>query len=221
MAVAALKQASLVVLLTSFKNVAALDYADVMLPIAAFAETSGTYVNTEGRVQGVAGVCRPQGEARPAWKVLRVLGNVLGLPGFEYESSEQVRDELIPSGTEFVEGLDNGVELRIQSIGSYPSGLQRIADVPIYFADSLVRRAVSLQQTKDAAIPAARMNPQTLAELGVVVGSRVRVRQDQGEAVLTACSDSTVPAGCVRIAAAHPTTAALGEMFGPIDVERA
>jgi len=221
MAVTALKQASLVVVLTSFRSAAALDYADVMLPIAAFTETSGTFVNAEGRVQGVAGVCRPQGEARPGWKVLRVLGNVLALPGFEYESSEQVRDELIPSGTEFVEGLDNSVDLQIQSIGSSPSGLQRIADVPIYFADPLVRRAVSLQQTKDAAVPAARMNPATLADLGVAVGSQLRVWQDRGEAVLMACSDSTVPAGCVRIAAAHPTTAVLGEMFGPINVERA
>ena len=221
MAVAALTQASLVVVLTSFKSAAALDYADVMLPIAAFTETSGTFVNAEGRVQGVAGVCRPQGEARPGWKVLRVLGNVLALPGFGYESSEQVRDELIPPGTEFVEGLDNGADLQIPSIVSSPSGLQRIADVPIYFADPLVRRAVSLQQTKDAAVPAARMNPATLADLGVAVGSPLRVWQDRGEAVLMACSDSTVPAGCVRIAAAHPTTAVLGEMFGPINVERA
>ena len=221
MAVAALRQASLVVMLTPFKNAAALDYADVMLPIAAFAETSGTFVNTEGRVQGIGGVCRPQGEARPGWKVLRVLGNVLALPGFEYESSEQVRDELIPSGTMFVEGLDNGADLQIQPIGSSAAGLQRIADVPIYFADPLVRRAVSLQQTKDAAAPAARMNPVTLAELGVAVGAQVRVRQDRGEAVLMACADATVPAGCVRVAAAHATTAALGDMFGPINVERA
>lgn len=221
MAVAALKQASLVVTLTPFKSVAALDYADVILPIAAFAETSGTFVNAEGRVQGVAGVCRPQGEARPGWKVLRVLGNVLALPGFDYESSEQVRDELIPSGTVFVNGLNNGSDLQIEPVGSSPAGLQRIADVPIYFADPLVRRATSLQQTKDAVVPAARMNPATLAELGVAVGAQVRVRQDGGEAVLMACADATVPAGCVRVAAAHATTAALGDMFGPINVERA
>ena len=221
MAVAALKQASLVIMLTPFKNPAALDYADVLLPVAAFAETSGTFVSTEGRVQTVGGACRPQGEARPGWKVLRVLGNVLALPGFEYESSEQVRDEVIPSGTVFVEGLGNSVELQIKPPESCLTGLQRIADVPIYFTDPLVRRAPSLQQTKDAAAPVARMNPSTLADLGVAVGTPVRVRQESGHVVLMACADVMVPAGCVRVAAAHATTAALGDMFGPIKVERA
>ena len=221
MSIAALKQAALVVMLTPFKNTEAEGYADVVLPIAAFSETSGTYINTEGRVQSVGGVCRPQGDARPGWKVLRVLGNVLALPGFDYDSSEQVRDEFIPGGKNFVEGLDNGVDLQLQPVGSPTVGLQRIADVPIYFADALVRHAASLQQTQDAAVPTARLNPVTLTELGVTPGALVRVRQDQGESVLTACTDKNVPVGCVRISAAHATTATLGEMFGPINVERA
>ena len=221
MAVNALKQASLVVTLTPFKSEAAIDYADVLLPVAAFAETSGTFVSSEGRVQVVGGLCRPQGEARPGWKVLRVLGNMLALPGFDYESTEQVRDEVIPSGTEFVEGLDNSVELNIQSIDLPQAGLQRIADVPIYFADPLVRRAASLQQTKDAAAPTARMNPSTLADIGVAAGASVRVRQASDEAVLLAFADPAIPPGCVRVAAAHPTTAMLGDMFGTINVERA
>lgn len=66
-------------------------------------------MNTEGRLQSFSGVCRPLGDSRPGWKVLRVLGNTLALPGFEYESSEQVRDEILPLGTEFVDGLDNGI----------------------------------------------------------------------------------------------------------------
>ena len=223
MAVKALKQASLVVMLTPFKSEAAMDYADVLLPVAAFAETSGTFVSSEGRVQVVGGLCRPQGEARPGWKVLRVLGNTLALPGFDYESTEQVREEAIPSGTEteFVEGLNNGVDLNIQSIDLPQAELQRIADVPIYFADPLVRRAASLQQTKDAAAPVARMNPSTLAEIGVAPGASVRVRQGSDEAVLVAFADPAIPAGCVRVAAAHPTTAMLGDMFGTINVERA
>ncbi len=150
-----------------------------------------------------------------------MLGNVLALPAFEYVSSEQVRDEVIPSGTVFVEGLGNSVELQIKPPESCLTGLQRIADVPIYFTDPLVRRAPSLQQTKDAAAPVARMNPSTLAELGVAVGTPVRVRQESGHVVLMACADVMVPAGCVRVAAAHATTAALGDMFGPIKVERA
>ena len=121
----------------------------------------------------------------------------------------------------FVKGLDNGADLQIQPVSSSQTGLQRIADVPIYFADPLVRRALSLQLTKDATAPVARMNPATLAELGLAHGAQVRVRQDRGDAVLMACADADVPSGCVRVASAHETTASLGEMFGPINVERA
>jgi NADH-quinone oxidoreductase subunit G len=82
-AVAALKDAALVVMLSSFNDGAMLDYADVLLPITPFTETSGTFVNAEGRVQSFNGVVRPLGDARPGWKVLRVLGNLLALPGFD------------------------------------------------------------------------------------------------------------------------------------------
>jgi NADH-quinone oxidoreductase subunit G len=222
-AVAAIKKAALVVLLTPFADGAARDYADVLLPVTPFTETSGSFVNCEGRVQSFNGVVRPFGDSRPAWKVLRVLGNLLALPGFEQDSSEQVRDEIVPVGEDFVGGLNNGlssVPLSL-SAGSGGGGLQRIADVPIYFADPLARRAPALQKTRDAAAPTARMSAQTLQILGVTDGAAVRVRQGAGEAVLTARADETVPAACVRIAAAHASTATLGEMFGAINVERA
>ena len=219
--VAALKQAALVVMLTPFKHEAALDYADVLLPLAPFAETSGSYVNTEGRLQSFNGVCRPLSDSRPGWKVLRVLGNTLALPGFDYESSEQVRDEILPSGTDFVDGLDNGINGAAIHLEGAKVALQRIADVPIYFADPLVRRGLALQQTRDAAAPTARMNAETMAQCGAAEGVRVHVKQGAGEAVLMARQDETVPSGCVRVAAAHASTAALGDMFGAITVERA
>ena len=100
-------------------------------------------------------------------------------------------------------------------------GLQRISDVPIYFADPLVRRAQSLQKTTDAAEPTARLSGTTLERLGLATGLKVRVRQDSGEAVLTVQQDDHVPADCVRIAAAHASTATLGDMFATINVERA
>jgi len=221
LAVAALKQSDLVVMLTPFKHTAALDYADVLLPTAPFTETSGTYVNCEGRVQSFNGVCRPLGDTRPGWKVLRVLGNVLDIPGFDYDSSEQIRDEIIPSGTTFVSNLDNAINDIVVSLSADFEGLQRISDVPIYFADPLVRRATALQQTKDATNPVARMNAITLSGLGVADGDQVRVRQGQGEALLAVRLDKTVPDGCARIAAAHPLTVTLGNMFGSIHVERA
>ena len=228
LAIAALKQAALVVMLTPFKHQAALDYADVLLPTAPFSETSGTFVNTECRVQSFNGVVRPLGDSRPGWKVLRVLANLLALDGFAYESSEQVRDEVVAPGSEIVGGLNNAIDGVSLSLGAPAAsgqglqpGLQRIADVPIYFADPLVRYAAALQKTRDAQAPTARLNAATLAQLGIADGSQVRVRQGQGEALLTARADESVPTGCVRVAAAHASTATLGDMFGAINVERA
>ena len=219
--VGALKQASLVVYMSAFKHAPALEYADVMLPIAPYTETSGTFVNIEGRVQSFNGVVKARGDCRPAWKVLRVLGNVLNLDGFAYESSEAVRDEVIGKGTEFVTGLDNGLNGVAISPNSASTGLQRIADVPVNFADPMARRAPALQQTADSVAPAARMNETTLAKLGVAAGVQVRVKQGAGEATLIARMDNSVPDDCVRVAAAHQSTTGLGEMFGLISVERA
>ncbi|HEX5363754.1 MAG TPA: NADH-quinone oxidoreductase subunit NuoG, partial [Gallionella sp.] len=96
-AIAAMQSADLVVAMSAYKH-HALDYADVLLPIAPFTETSGTFVNTEGRAQSFKGAVKPQGEARPAWKVLRVLGNLLDVAGFDYDTSEAVRDEVLGGG---------------------------------------------------------------------------------------------------------------------------
>ena len=218
----ALKQASLVVYMSAFKHAAALEYADVILPISPYTETSGSFVNIEGRVQSFNGVAKPRGDARPAWKLLRVLGNVLNLDGFTYESSEAVRDELLGAGVEFLAGLNNdliGVALAVPVAAS--AGLQRIADVPINFADPMARRAPALQQTADSVPPSARISEQTLAQIGIADKAKVRVKQGSGEAILVACIDNNVPAGCVRVSAAHASTAMLGDMFGSISVERA
>ena len=221
LALSALKQAALVVMLTPFKHETALDYADVLLPVAPFTETSGSFVNAEGRLQSFSGVCRPLGDTRPAWKVLRVLGNVLDIPGFDFNSSEEIRDAIVAPGTLFVDGLNNAIDGVAISLAAVSSGLQRIADVPIYFADALVRRGTALQQSSDAALPSARMCAATLAQTGIADGSKVRVKQGEGEALLMARSDETVPVGCIRVAAAHASTASLGDMFGTINVERA
>jgi NADH-quinone oxidoreductase subunit G len=150
-----------------------------------------------------------------------VLGNVLDIPGFDFNSSEEIRDAIVAPGASFVDGLNNAIDGVAISLVAASSDLQRIADVPIYFADALVRRGTALQQSSDAALPTARMCAATLAQTGIADGSQVRVKQGAGEALLTAKSDETVPPGCVRVAAAHASTASLGDMFGPINVERA
>ena len=223
-ALTALKGADLVVAMTPFKT-RALDYAHVILPIAPFTETSGSFINTEGRVQSFHAVVKPQGETRPAWKVLRVLGNLLGLAGFEQDNSETVRDEALGGMTGSVaERLNNRAEGIAVSLAPTAPALQpkleRVADVPIHFADPLARRAPSLQMTRDAAPPAARMNAATLAKLGLTAGAQVKVSLG-GTAVLAVQLDAGVPDGCVRVAAGHELTSGLGPMQGELTVERA
>lgn len=219
--VAALKQAKLVVFMSAFKHAPALEYADVMLPVAPFTETAGSFVNAEGRVQSFNGVVRPLGDTRPAWKVFRVLGNVLNFSGFAYESAEEVREELLGKDVEFVPGLDNGLGAVAINLTTAPAGLQRVGDVPIHFADPLVRRAPSLLRTRDGQAPVARANAATLAQLGLESGSAIRVSQGEGSATLTVQLDEGLSAGCIRVPAAHASTAALGDLFGTITVERA
>ncbi|HSF47331.1 MAG TPA: NADH-quinone oxidoreductase subunit NuoG, partial [Burkholderiales bacterium] len=153
----ALKSAELVVAMTPYRN--ALDYADVILPIAPFTETAGTFVNCEGRVQSFNGAVKPLGETRPAWKVLRVLANELGLAGFEYSSAEEVRNEAL-RGSDLAKLLSNEVQdVSIPDRAwAKPGGLERVGEVPLYGSDSIVRRAPSLQKTRAAAPPVAALS---------------------------------------------------------------
>ncbi|MFO1329911.1 MAG: NADH-quinone oxidoreductase subunit NuoG [Rubrivivax sp.] len=217
---AAMAGAGLVVAFTAFKD-AAVDNADVLLPIAPFTETSGTFVNAEGRAQSVVGVVKAKGDARPAWKVLRVLGNLLGLDGFAHETSEEVRAEALGDLSALAARLDNTPVVAVAATAVSAGGLERVADVPIYASDSLVRRAPSLQLTADARPPVAALPSALWAQLGLKPGDKVLVAQGQGAVVLPAREDATLAANAVRVAAAHPATLALGPMFGPLTVEKA
>jgi NADH-quinone oxidoreductase subunit G len=217
-----LQAAEFVVCLSPYKG-RALDYADVLLPIAPWTETSGTFVNTEGRVQRFEAVVKPLGEARPAWKVLRVLGNLLGLSGFDFNDSAEVLLEALgetPTGS--VQAfVDNTVDAVPVEPAPEEAPLERIADVPIYQTDAVVRRARSLQLTPDAAPPVARMNSRVIAALGLTGKANVVVRQTGAAVTLKLECDDRLPDGCIRIPSGHPLTADLGPMFGPISVENA
>jgi NADH-quinone oxidoreductase subunit G len=210
----ALDAANFVVSLSAYKT--GLEHADVLLPIAPFTETSGTFVSTEGRVQSFQAVVHPLGNARPGWKVLRVLGSLLGRQGFELDTVEQVRAACL-AGKDIPGLLSNKISLGEGRDPEKPQGIQRIADVPIYFADPLVRRAPSLQKTKDARAPRAWMNSRLLAKLGVAAGQPVLVNSSLK---LMAALDDRLPDECVRIAAAHPTTVAAGAMFGSLTLSK-
>jgi len=219
---AALASAGLVVALTPFKD-AAVENADVLLPIAPFTETSGTFVNAEGRAQSFAGVVKPLGDTRPGWKVLRVLGNLLGLSGFDFESSQQVLAEALPG--ELADQLSNDAAIAAQpessGSGREPS-FERLADVPLYATDALVRRAPSLQLTADARNAPFASLPSTLwRELALQAGDRVRVSQGSHSVLLPAREDLSLADTAVRVPAGHSHTADLGPMFGAISVEKA
>ena len=216
---AALGLVKTVVVLSAFKH--SLDLADVLLPIAPFTETSGTFVNGEGRVQSFNGAVRPLGDARPGWKVLRVLGNLLELEGFDYDTSEAVRDEMTGGATDVSAQLNNIAGVVPQAATPASAGLERLADVPIHFADSLARRARSLQMTTDAKPPQAGMSSALLQTLGIESGDKVLVTLGESRVVLAAQQDDCLAENVVRIAAGHASTAALGPMFGSVRVEKA
>ena len=218
----AMMAADMVVVMSAFKHLA-LDYADVMLPIAPFTETSGTYINTEGRVQSFNAVVKPQGETRPAWKVLRVLGNLLHLPGFEYNSTEDVRSELLAGGEPTLSNALKQAVLADISVKAHgiERTIERIGEVPIYQSDAIVRRAPALQAAKDAQAPRAWANTGLMQRLGLNEGDMILLKQGAGQTQLPVARDDRLPDNCVRVAAAHPMTAALGGMFDAISVTRA
>jgi len=137
--------AQMVVTLSPFK--ANLEFSDVLLPIAPFTETPGTFVNAEGRLQGFHAVVKPQGETRPAWKVLRVLANLLGLPGFAFESTAEVLATIGDKGSVPANALSNATSAKAVASGG-AAAAPVVAS--IYQLDSIVRRAPSLQLTADA-----------------------------------------------------------------------
>lgn len=221
----AVKQAKLVVAMSAFKTDGLLDYADVLLPISPFTETAGTFINMEGRAQSFNGVVKPQGQTRPAWKVLRVLGSLLGVNDFEYETIESVRAEALSSCQDgFVLGLNNqlqsGDTVAVEAL-SVPEGrLQLLSEVPLYQSDILVRHAASLQKTLDAKQASLAVNAQTLKALGLEDGASVRVEQDGNVVVSTVACDNALPDQVARVRVAQELSAGLGQMFGHVTISR-
>ena len=223
LAKAAMAKAECVVALTAYKS-QALENADILLPIAPFTETSGTFMSMEGRVQSFQAVTKPLGECRPGWKVLRVLANTLGIEGFDFNSSEEVKNAIFnnekPSAVVWRSLNNNLKELVEIQINIKKDGLQRIGEVPQYESDPIVRRSPPLQKTKYNIRPMARMCAEQMALLGLVEGDIVLARQDRGSAVLKVKLDNHVAKGCVRVAASHELTTGLGDLMGDITIEK-
>jgi NADH-quinone oxidoreductase subunit G len=155
---AALKSADVVVALTAFADEALLDCCTIVLPIAAFAETDGSYVNAEGLWQSFAAAADCPGDSRPAWRVLRVLTSALGVDGCDYQNIDEIRAEVRAAVGEPAGGGYTGAPAL--DLDAVAVDLDEI-DVPIYAIDPLCRRSLPLQQTaiatgREAGVPSAR-----------------------------------------------------------------
>ena len=215
----ALNGARFVVSLSAFRSEAMSEYADVILPTAAFAETEGTFVNLSGTWQGFGAAAPPYADSRPAWRVLRVLGNLFELDGFEQRTIEDVRAELGASGPAGVPRW--ALPRSLPEPAGSSRGIERIAPVPIYAADALLRRAKPLQATKDAEFSGVALNPANLERLGMKTGESALVQQGGGSVTLRIVADRRVPDDCAYLPAGVPVTAALGVGDGTVVLEKA
>ena len=217
----ALDAAELVVVLSPFKT-AATDYAQVMLPIAAHAETAGSYVNMEGRLQTFRAVVPPQGEARPGWKVLRVLANQFDLAGFAQDSAEQVLAEALPEGEVSIKNqLGNGIAGVTVTHLNAGAGIERLGETPIYQLDAYTRRAPALMATRDGqAGQAAAANGALIARLGLTEDKPVKVKQNGNETVMRLIRDDALPDNVVRVGGSLAAASQLGPRYGELSLEK-
>ncbi|HHJ36575.1 MAG TPA: NADH dehydrogenase (quinone) subunit G [Gammaproteobacteria bacterium] len=214
-----LQEADFVVSISAYNSASVKKVADVMLPAANFMETSGTYVNAEGFWQSFKAVVESRGSARPAWKILRVLGNLTGADGFEHMSSQEVKAEL-RSHCESIE-LSNELDDPAAVKADTPAGMYRSSDVPMYAADAIVRRATSLQKTVDAQTMCIRLNSAEADRLNVVAASSVTVKQGDNSASLTLVIDDTIPDATAWIPMAVEGIDRLGAPFAEVTIEGA
>ncbi|WP_454781309.1 NADH-quinone oxidoreductase subunit NuoG [Legionella sp. WA2022007384] len=208
--------AEFVVLMSAFNHESMLDYADVILPIAPYAETSGTYINVDNTWQTVKGALSPHGEARPAWKVLRVLANLLHCEGFEYLSTEDILSEIknsvaITMEQEYKPYYPESLPLINQS-------LIRVGEWPLYRSDAIVRNAKELQLCAAAEVACIRINPTTADRLKLE--DVATVSQGDIEITLPLKRDERIAADVVWVANAMPETVDLGHSFAAITIKR-
>lgn len=223
LAIEALKQAKFTVALSMYRNPVLEAHADVILPITPFTETSGTFVNATGQWQSFKGVATAFASSRPAWKVLRVLGNFLHLDGFGYESSEEVKHELHALIEKMPPLTTSPFSIVKENGQTVPAKLTRIGEVPIYATDSLVRRSQPLQSAQvimEPGFECVRLHPETAAQLNVKEGETVRVKQQSVTVELPVKVDSAIAPHAAWVAAGIAATAGLGDLMGEIEIER-
>ena len=211
----ALRQADKVIAVVSHASEGLREVADVILPLAPMAESEGSLVNLDGDTLVFKAATRATGEARPGWKILRLIGGEMGLDGFTQMSAEQVSNEMREeiANVHFVPG-----ELHLNNTAC-EEGLYRIGEVPMYSVDALCRRAEPLQETAQAQNLFIGLNPEDASRLGVVNGDRAKVRQSDEIAEFDVKVSDGVPPGGVWLRSATGAVQGLGSSIAPIIVE--
>ena len=217
----ALAKANTVIALSAYQSADLLEVADVILPITPFTETVGTFVNAEGRAQTIQPSVKPLGDSRPAWKVLRVLGGLLGLEGFLYNLPEEVLGEGL--GDNYCTRLNNVTSIAsVSNNNAIAAGLERIADVNIYADDQIVRRSPALQLTRDAKRGnQVGLGQKLFNEMNLKEGDSVLVTQGDRSVTLPVTLEANLAPGVARISAGTSAGVKLGSMFGPVTVSKA
>lgn len=209
----AMLAADCVVVLSAYQNEAMKAYADVILPIAPYAETSGTYVNVDGRWQTVKGAVPPLGEARPAWKVLRVLANVFHCEGFDQDSSEEVLQEIK------ARHVHERAHPRFypESLPFTPQRFVRVGEWPLYRCDAVVRHATALQHAASSDALVIRVHPDTAKTLHL--NEFATVSQGNIAITLPLLCDERVARDVVCVPSGFSETADLGHAFAEITIK--
>ena len=207
--------AEFVVVLSAFQSEAIEEYADVILPIAPYAETSGTYINLNGTWQTTTGVVAPFEEARPAWKVVRVLANLLHCDGFNYVSSQEVLDEMRQHFAMRHESPSDVFYPESMPVSS--DELIRVGEWPLYRSDAIVRHSEALQRCGAAEEACVRVHSRTADRLAL--GEMAAVSQGDITVTLPLIRDDRIAEDAVWVANAMPETVDLGQAFGAITIK--
>jgi len=218
-ALAAVTDADFVVNFTSFASDATKAYSDVLLPIAAFTETAGSYVNVQGTWQNFSASVLPKEEVRPGWKVVRVLGNLFEVDGFDFVSVDEVRTEL-QSKTSSADQKEYQLQTSLLTdvLSKKITDIERIGVLPMYSVDNLVRRSQALQATKDMTDASIIVSPSLAKKQGLKQGSTASVSQNGNKITLPVIIDEGVAENSALVAAAINETSSLADSYGSLEI---
>jgi NADH-quinone oxidoreductase subunit G len=215
----ALGAADAVIAIGSFAGTDLLDVADVVLPLAPVPETEGTYVNLDGLRQSFRAIGKPPGQARPGWKILRVLGGSLGIDGFDFVDLDDLTEALDASALSTTTPAQRTADGEFEMAAR--SRLWRAGPVPMFSGDSMVRRSPALQRSHHADNGTVAVHPATAKELEIETSARVRVRQGAGSVEAELVLDSAIAEGALLMPAGSCLSSGMGPAWGPVEVERA